>query len=361
MPMVPPPPSLPHGQSWTELWKELNQEVHSRGAFERVPRWYVLQSLLVLGLFLVGWGGLLFAPSWPIRIALALLTGFATVQSGLIGHDAGHKAVSGSQAVNNLVGQFFFSFLSGYSFDRWTVAHNKHHVKCNEGGVDPDMELGYLAVYPEDAASKKGLARFTTRFQHILLPLALLAQPYSMITDSVTHLIRSPERTRADRWCVLGHVVLWGVIPALILGPVPALINFMIRNAMAGPYMSAIFLFNHVGAPTLSQGQKLPFFYQQVITSRNLADHWLLNFLTGGLNHQIEHHLFPAAPRTHFRVTRPLVQALCEKNGVPYQEVGYLQATVEVWSHFRAMARVAGGQREAQVAEEPMGEVAASG
>ena len=66
--MVPPPPSLPNGQSWAELWKELNQDVHRRGAFERVPRWYVLQSLLVLGLFLVGWGGLLFAPSWPIRI-----------------------------------------------------------------------------------------------------------------------------------------------------------------------------------------------------------------------------------------------------------------------------------------------------
>jgi fatty acid desaturase len=111
----------------------------------------------------------------------------------------------------------------------------------------------------------------------------------------------------------------------------------------------------------LSQGQKLPFFYQQVITSRNLADHWLLNFLTGGLNHQIEHHLFPAAPRTHYVVTRPLVQALCAKTGVPYQEVGYMQATVEVWSHFRAMAMVAGGQVVVQEEEEGLVEAAAQG
>lgn len=338
--MAPPPPRLPEGKTWDDVWKELQEGFAAQGAFVRTPVYYGLHALGVLVLFLACWGGLLLAPSWPWRMLLAGLTGFATVQAGLVGHDCGHKAFSSNATVNKWVGHFFFSFLSSYSFDRWTVSHNRHHARCNEGGQDPDMDLGYLAVYPVDAARKRGLARWTTRYQHLLLGLAMLMQPYSMMADTAQHLYRNPQRTRIDRWALLGHVILWGVIPALVLGPVPALLNFMMRNVVIGPYMSAIFLFNHVGTPIVAPGQKLPYLYQQIITSRNLANHWLVNYLTGGLNHQIEHHLFPTASRAAYGRSRAVVKEVCDRYGIPYQESGYWAAARDVWCHFRAMGRL---------------------
>lgn len=340
--MAPEPPVLPAGTSWEDVWKELNESFKGMGAHIRTPGFYLWNTVLVAVMFFAAWGGLLLAPSWPVRILLAAITGFATVQAGLVGHDAGHRAVSKNQKVNVLVGHFFFSFITGYSFDRWSWAHNRHHARCNEGDVDPDMELGYLAVYAEDAKRKEGLARWTTRYQHLLLGLALLAQPYSMMADSISHLWKQPGRTHKDRLGLVAHIFLWGVLPIWILGFWPALINYVIRNAIAGPYMSAIFLFNHVGAPTVAVGQKLPYMYQQIITSRNIPQGWLTDWLTGGLNHQIEHHLFPTAPRPHYGRSRAMVRELCARYNIPYQEISYWRACWDVWNHFREMAHLAG-------------------
>jgi fatty acid desaturase len=93
-----------------------------------------------------------------------------------------------------------------------------------------------------------------------------------------------------------------------------------VQLAVFGLYMGATFAPNHKGMPIIPADVKLDFLSKQVRTSRNIAGGWWATILMGGLNYQIEHHLFPSMPRPHLRAARALVREHCRSNDVPYVE-----------------------------------------
>ena len=100
-----------------------------------------------------------------------------------------------------------------------------------------------------------------------------------------------------------------------------------VQLGVFGLYMGASFAPNHKGMPIIGRDVKLDFFAKQVRTSRNIAGGWWATLLMGGLNFQIEHHLFPSMPRTHLRKARLLVRDHCRTLSVPYAETSLISRT----------------------------------
>jgi fatty acid desaturase len=120
---------------------------------------------------------------------------------------------------------------------------------------------------------------------------------------------------------------------------------FLGAQAVAGLYLAAIVAPNHKGMPVWSDDRPPSFLEQQVLGSRNLRPHRLTDFFFGGLNYQVEHHLFPTMPRPNLGRARALVRPFCAAHGLEYDEVGVLTSYRRVLSELARVGRAAGHGR----------------
>jgi len=163
-------------------------------------------------------------------------------------------------------------------------------------------------------------------------------QPFTLKLDSLRYLRRHPRTTRVDQAVVLLHFALWLVPPTLMLGPGAALLNYTLMSLLVGPYLVVIFLVNHIGTRVIEPDEPISFFMQQLSTTRNLGSSRLHDFVFGGVNHHIEHHLFPSMPTARLRAARPIVRAFCRRHGLVYRETSWLAAARDVTRHFDAVS-----------------------
>ena len=91
--------------------------------------------------------------------------------------------------------------------------------------------------------------------------------------------------------------------------------------AVMGLYLGSSFAAGHIGMPVLPHDSRIDFLRRQVLTSRNVAGGRFASFAMGGLNYQIEHHLFPNIPRPSLRRVRPIVRQFCQDSAIAYHEV----------------------------------------
>jgi fatty acid desaturase len=139
---------------------------------------------------------------------------------------------------------------------------------------------------------------------------------------SFRHLVsRQPIK---GRWAELGMLAVRFVVvllPLFLLLPPGIAFAFIgVQLAVFGLYMGATFAPNHKGMPVIARDAKLDFFSKQVRTSRNISGGWWATWLMGGLNYQVEHHLFPSMPRPHLAKARRMVREQCARLAVPYTE-----------------------------------------
>jgi fatty acid desaturase len=135
------------------------------------------------------------------------------------------------------------------------------------------------------------------------------------------------RRYRRTELALLGtHAALYLVTLLLVLSPEKALAFIVVQQATWGVYMGCSFAPNHKGMPRVAAGDRLDFLRRQVITTRNVRGGWFTDTLLGGLNYQIEHHLFPSMPRANLRRAQPIVRAHCREHAVSYTEVGLLES-----------------------------------
>jgi fatty acid desaturase len=126
----------------------------------------------------------------------------------------------------------------------------------------------------------------------------------------------------------------------MALGLNGALAFTLVHHVLTGLYMATIFAPNHKGMPLApSSGAAGGFLRQQVLTARNIHGNWFIDLVYGGLNYQIEHHLFPSMPRNNLRRARPIVRTYCERQGVAYCETGFLESWREIIGHFGGVSR----------------------
>jgi fatty acid desaturase len=171
----------------------------------------------------------------------------------------------------------------------------------------------------------------------MVLPLLFL-EAIHLHVASVRSLVRRRDRTAlVESGLLLVHGFIFFVVPFLLFAPIRAVAFILITQALFGFYLGVTFLTNHVGMPIVSGATDLGFLRRQVLTSRNLSGRSLTGFFFGGLDTQIEHHLFPTMPRANLRRSRDLVRPFCAEYRIAYAEQSPWRAYGEVLHHLRAV------------------------
>lgn len=330
---------------WTAVYREFVRRCRAAGVLEPTPLFDAARATVVLGLYAATFAALLAAPQWPMRLVLLAVAALAAVQAGMMGHDAGHGALAWSRGRLGWPGQLFLTIAAGWPFAHWVEYHHAHHRHTNEERHDPDIQEGMFALSPGQASRRRGLRRLTSRHQHLVLwPVGTLVA-FGIRWRGVLFILRGGRATRADRVAMALHLALWLGLPSLVLGPLPALANYLLWSWMMGPYMMATFFWNHVGARPVAEGEKLPFFVQRLLCTRNLSSHWAVTLISGGLNHHVEHHLIPCAPIARLGRARRILVDLCAQHSLPHRVHGYREAFADVYRYLRAVGRSVPGRR----------------
>jgi fatty acid desaturase len=300
-------------------YAQLSRLIKQAGLLQRRSRYYAWRIAITAGVLAAGWAGfVLVGDSWW-QLAIAVLLAAVFTQIGFLGHDAGHGQIFRSRRANYIVGILHGNLAIGLSYGWWVDKHNRHHAHPNTEGEDPDLEVGPLAFTKGQAGASRGLARLAHRYQaYLFLPLLLL-EAISLHINSIKSLAnrKAHNRTR-EIWLLAIHMAGYLGIVFLVLPPVKALVFIAVQQGLFGIYLGCSFAPNHKGMPILTRADQTDFLRRQVLTSRNVNGGWITDFVLGGLNYQIEHHLFPSMPRPNLRRSQDLIRTFCQEHGVPY-------------------------------------------
>lgn len=317
--------------------RELRAELEAKGLMAPSSFWRG-KLLFWIPCFFLSLLGLVVLPVGPLWFALVPVSSVAFLTMGFAGHDAGHYALSRKPWINDVWGQFAMTFLCGMSFGYWRKRHNQHHFHCQEMDADPDMQFGVLfSVYPNSENWHSPLGRFFLRIQRwAFWPLASLYW-VGLRYDGIRDCFQQPRETRVDRYLIPLHWVVLLILPGLIFGWAPSVRAYLAVSCLSSLMTAAVFIPNHIGLRRLGPGEKVSYLEHQVTTSRNIANPRILDFFYGGLNSQIEHHLFPRVGHVRYRAMRPVVRAFCEARGLEYRETSLRCALASVGKHLQAM------------------------
>jgi fatty acid desaturase len=308
---------------------QLCRQVRAADLLRRRGRHYAVRiSVTVLALAAASTGFVLVGDSW-YQLGIAAVLGVVFTQLAFLGHDGGHQQVFRSRRANDLLGIVIGDLLVGLSFGWWLDKHNRHHANPNHEEHDPDIGDSVLAFTTAHVAGRTGgLSRLVARYQAWLFFPMLCFEGVQLHVASVQSLISGRQRRyRRTEWLLLSvHLVGYLAAVLLVLSPVKALAFVAVHQAVFGIYMGCAFAPNHKGMAVIAPGERLDFLRRQVLTSRNVRGGWFTDLLLGGLNYQIEHHLFPSMPRPNLRHARQLVHQYCQEHGISYTETGLLDS-----------------------------------
>jgi fatty acid desaturase len=326
----------PRGSDYADLLRQ----VRRAGLLDRRPGYYVTKIAVTAGLLTAGWAVFVAVGDSWWQVVVAAFLAFMFTQVGFIGHDAGHRQIFGSRRANYLLGLVHGNLAIGLSYGWWVDKHNRHHAHPNQEGKDPDIRVRAVAFTGEQARARHGLTRFIARHQRYLFFPLLLLEGVQLHVASVGALVGRGLRHRSWEILLLGlHVTGYLTVVLLVLPPVKAVVFIAVQQALFGLYLGCAFAPNHKGMRMPTGEDQTDFLRRQVLTSRNVRGGRLVDFVLGGLNYQIEHHLFPSMPRPSLRRSQALVRDFCHQHGVDYYETTLLRSYAQALNHLHEVGR----------------------
>lgn len=317
-------------------YTDLIRDVKAKGLLARTIPFYAKIFAFATILGLLSWAAVFtFQNSWWLLIPAAIL-GICSAQYGFLAHEASHRQIFSSNKVNDRVGLVLADLFVGLGYGWWMHKHNKHHANPNKIGTDPDIAINVLSFTPESLASKKGMEKMLSKRQGLLFPIFLFFTGFDLLFESFKALLNPKVRVK-HRFVELAFLTIRVSTPAVIafmtMNPLLAVSFLMVNMMVFGFAMGGAFAPNHKGMPMIAKDAKVDFFRRQVLTSRNIKPGPLMDFFMGGLNYQIEHHLFPSMPRPHLKEAQKLVMAKCAELNIPYTQVTLWPAYLSVVKH----------------------------
>ncbi len=314
---------------------EVLELVRTAGLLKKKPSFYIIRlsviSLLAAGLWLVGsFVGQLVSQHWAwifLAFLVAGLLGILSAQYGFIAHEAAHRQIFRNNKANDWLGLILANLFAGLSYGFWLRKHNKHHQHPNQIGEDPDIAIRILSFTPESRNEKRGIERWISERQGYFFPFLLLLTGFDLLLDSMSNL-RKTDRPLSKRLIEFGLMLVRQTAPYLLMtlffGWLWAIALWVFMMMVFGFFMGAAFAPNHKGMPLVPKDAKIDFFERQVLTSRNIKGSWLKDNLMGGLNYQVEHHLFPSMARPNLIKANKIVKKFCEDKGITLVEMNLL-------------------------------------
>lgn len=296
---------------------------------------YLKAIVLVLAFVFVYIHLVFFTPIWPIALAEAVLLGALTAGIGFnVMHDGAHGSFSRRAWVNELAGMSI-NFLGANVF-MWKTKHNvAHHSFTNVDEHDDDLNAGvFLRLGPNQKRYK------LHRYQHIyfIFIYSILYFYWIFFTDYKKYLTKKVAHTPIRKMTIQDHFSFWGfklvhlflfvALPVYMLGFLPWILGFLVYGLATGVILSVVFQLAHVLEETAyplpdKDTNKLEddWAVHQLRTTANFATkNKVLSWFIGGLNFQIEHHLFPTISHVHYPALSVIIKETCQEYGIPYIE-----------------------------------------
>jgi fatty acid desaturase len=319
---------------------ELKRLLTCAGVFERQPAYYTFKFvttglLLGLGVYVLLRGAEL--PAWAHLLNAAFLA-FVFGQVGLLGHDVAHRQVFRSRRRATAVGLVLGNLLLGLGVSWWRWTHDTHHAHPNQVGLDPAVDFAMLAFTPEQARARPGLLRWIIRHQARLVVLFACFELLNLHVETLDYLWRHRHRVTSslvEVALVVVHVIAYLALVLGALGLTLGAAFIAVHYTLSGLYLASLFAPNHKGMPIVDDTTPWDALQRQVLTARNVSGGAVVDFWYGGLNRQIEHHLFPSMPRNQLRRAAPIVRAYCQSHGLDYHQTNVADSYRELFGDFQ--------------------------
>ncbi|KAJ0091747.1 hypothetical protein Patl1_13034 [Pistacia atlantica] len=333
-------------------YRKLVTEFSKMELFEKNGHVVLYTLCSVAMLFVVSVYGVLCSESTWVHLCSGGLMGFLWIQSGWIGHDSGHYKITKSPRFNRFVQVLTGNCLAGISIEWWKRNHNAHHIACNSLDFDPDLQhMPFFAVssklfnsiwscFYDRKMNFDSATRFLISYQHwTFYPVMCLAR-INLFAQSFL-LLFSKRKVLYRRQEFFGLLVFWIWYPLLVscLPNWGERIMFVVASFSVTGIQHVQFCLNHfssrvyVGPPRAND-----WFGKQTSGTLNISCPSWMDWFHGGLQFQIEHHLFPRLPRCHLRKISPFVMELCKKHNLPYDIASFWKANAMTIDTLRAAA-----------------------
>jgi fatty acid desaturase len=337
------PSRAPSGSDFAAL----SRRITGAGLMRRRPVYYAARMSVVALMLIGGWAAfVLIGRSWW-QLATAAFLAVAFTQAGLLGHDLAHRQVFRTRKPGDLAGRLIGNLGIGMSYGWWTDKHTRHHNNPNHDDLDPDVAPAVLIWATESAFGRRGLKGFITRHQAGLFFPLLTLLAIDLKVESVKALRNGTvKRRRLEGLLLLTHALFYLSAVLLVLSPPQAVAFVVVNQALFGVYLGMTFAPNHKGMPHPTGDED--FLRKQVLTSRNVDGGWLTDAALGGLNYQIEHHLFPGMPTPNLRKAQPIVRAFCAEVGVSYEQTGLFASYRQALRYLHHVGAPARAEHEAR-------------
>jgi len=318
------------------LYSELLKKVKNEGLMAKDPVFYIKRFVFISAVSLTLWATIslfyVLSLHWSLAIPLVILLGVCAAQYGFISHETSHRQVFLSNKRNDFWGKITANLFAGLSYGFWMKKHTQHHKTPNQIHKDPDIHIRVLAFRTEDLESKKTPEKVFTKNQGWLFPILLTMTGFDLLLDSFVAILKknATGKPLSGRVGEFAMMTFRQAIPIVVLvslfGWLGGGVLWLAFMLTFGLFMGGAFAPNHKGMPLVPENSRINFFERQVLTSRNIKPSWLKDNLMGGLNYQIEHHLFPAMPRPNLARAREIVIEFCKEKNVPYTEMGLFES-----------------------------------
>lgn len=286
--------------------------------------------------------GVLRSQSFLVHMGCAALLGFLWVQSAYVGHDSGHYEVMMSRGYNRFAQLLAGNCLTGISIAWWKWTHNAHHLACNSLDHDPDLQ--HIPVFAVSSSlfnsitscfyGRKlkfdSLSRFLVSYQHLTFyPVMCVGRINLFIQTFLLLFSRRNVPHRAMN--ILGILVFWTWFPLLVscLPNWKERVMFVVLSLTVTSIQHIQFCLNHFSADVyLGAPNGTNWFEKQTSGTLDISCSPWMDWFHGGLQFQLEHHLFPRLPRCQLRKISPIVRDLCKKHNLPYRSLSFWDANV---------------------------------
>ena len=310
----------------------LNRRITGEGLMKRRPAYYLARLSVVTLMFVGGWTAFFLIGSSWWQMVTAVFLAVTFTQVGLIGHDLAHRQVFRTKRPGDIAGLIAGNLGVGMSYGWWMDKHTRHHNNPNHDDLDPDVAPEVLIWATESAFGRRGLKGFITRHQAALFFPLLTLLAVDLKVSSVKALRDGTvKRPRLESALLIVHGVAYLSALLVVLSPMQAVAFLLVHQALFGVYLGMTFAPNHKGMPHPDGTED--YLRKQVLTSRNVTGGWLTDAAMGGLNYQIEHHLFPAMPTPNLRKVQPIVEAYCAEIGVSYESTSLVDSYRQALRH----------------------------
>lgn len=318
------------------LRTRVNDYFKSRQLSNTGNRRLYIKSILLISIA-VGLYTVLLSLSMPVWLSflLCIVLGITFAAIGFnIMHEGGHQCFSRRAWINN-ISAYTLNMLGGTIYF-WKQKHNiSHHTYTNIDGLDHDIDIKFMRTHAEQP--RRWFHRFQFTYWFVLYGISYIA--WVLFQDFEKYFSGKMGPQAAQKTMPLReHLIFWGtkigyalvyfVIPIIAVGWLPALVGWLIAGISCGFCLAVVFQLAHVVESTQfpvadAESGKIEqeWMVHQLSTTANFATgSRTVSWLLGGLNFQVEHHLFPRISHVHYPAINKLVKATCKEFGVTYLE-----------------------------------------